>query len=235
MPKSRKKRVRARNVNRLRKLRSSGNVTTGNVPSRNYLATRTAGVTQSLRRTLVWCYITSVAVGIGYNEQIVLVLNNPYDPDYAVGGASAVGFSKYMAFYSKCFTLGARVKVRAAYDYTGDVQVQYEPIITGVTITTTGSSIGSTLAAITDGLVNYELTSSSPSRVMLTESVDVGKYLHKPYVLDDPDLFCTDSGGPSQIVCAHVWTDNRGSGHTHGTYVFEVEMDCVFTDPIQFT
>jgi hypothetical protein len=218
-----------------KKANKKGVTSSSNVPSTNTLSRSLGGVTQSLRRTLNWVYIAVNAVGIGYTEQLVCKLNSPYDPDQAIGGASDVGFAKYMTFYSKCFCLGARIKVKGSFDYTGDVQVQYESVIHGVTITTYTASIGSTVAAINVGLVDYGLTSASPSRFEHSMGVDIGKFLHKPKVLDDPQLYCTAGADPTQLVVAHVWTDNRGSGHTNGTFVYEVEMDCIFTDPIPFT
>ncbi len=66
--------------------------------------------------------------------------------------------------------------------------------------------------------------------------MDVAKFLNKPKVLDDPQLFSTNAASPSQIIVAHVGVQpvELSVGAIKLDYVLEAEFDCVFTDPIPF-
>lgn len=214
--------------------RSITDVTRGNVPPRNSLSNNLSGVTQSLRRTLTYCLpFAHSATASTYQEAKVCLLNSPYDP--TIGGSSAAGYSAYMAFYSKCFCLGSRIKTRTI-NLSSDLTPPYvSPISIGLTITTNATSIGNHTDAVENGLAVYELSNLNPDRTHLQNSVDVAKFLDKPYVLDDAQLFCTTSASPGQVVCAHFWTYNhRAAGTTQCYTVLEIEYDCIFTDPIPF-
>lgn len=202
------------------------------IPPRNYLKRGPASVRQAHRETLNWAYVPSykTLTGAAYTEFFQIVLNNPYDPDAAVGGTSAHGFAKYMQFYSKCFVLAARIKV------SGTKTAAATPGgLLGMHITTDTTAASSAVTCINDGYCQYQVVNSYPDRFHLDLGCDVGKFLNKPDVLDDPELFCTSSSGPGQIVVAHIWGSNYSATSEFVSFVIEVEMDCVFTDPISFT
>lgn len=216
-------------------MESSINVSSGRVPARNYLSTHVGGVAQSLRRTLVWTYVPSPNLAANTYQEYVIVVNSPYDPDNAVGGSSAVGFAKYMALYTKCFTLGARIKTKSSIASGSTFGSPLGIVTHGMTITTFTTSLGSAAAAIGTGLCDYGVTSNSPDNWKHELSVDIGKFLDKPQVLDDPELFCTGSSNPTQVICAHVWWFAYSAATIASTLTIEVEFDCVFTDPQPFT
>ncbi len=210
--------------------------TVGFVPERSYLQTHIGGASQSIRRTLTWAASTNVVVAAAtYSEIYVVKLNSPYDPDNALGGTSATGFAKYMAFYSKCFVLGARIKAKGVNDNGGGA-ASTAPSASGINITTNTTSLGSVQTAIQTGLCDYGMVFENPDRYSYTLGIDVGKFVDKPDVLDDPQFFCTSGADPSQLVVGHVWVHNLDGARTLTTsVVVEVEFDCVFTDPIPFT
>jgi hypothetical protein len=190
-----------------------------------------------MRRTLVWNTAYSSAMPANtYTEFIKVCLNGPYDPDNAVGGSSAVGYAKYMAFYSKCFVLGARIKVKGARTGTAGVAGAGAASIVGITVNTNNSSIGSYTAAIGEGLTDYTVMSEFPDRTYNEMGLDIAKFMDKPDVLDDPTLFNTSSSIPTEVVYAHVWGQNlSAAANEYWVAIVEVEFDCVFTDPIPFT
>lgn len=204
------------------------------VPARNYLSTHTAGVAQHLKRTLVWNYTSVINVPAAYAEPLVLMLNSPYDVDVALGGLSANGFAKYMALYSKCFTIGARVKIKIVNFSTQTLSDSHIPVLVGLTTTTFSSSLASVNAAINAGNVDYSLIGSSPDHCSLKLSLDVGKFMDVPIVINDNNLFCTSTANPNQFICAHLWTSSQGAT-TVCSYIAEVTMNVIFTDPIPFT
>jgi len=217
--------------------KSGGVANSANVPRSDFALTHQGGVAPSLRRTLMWTYVGSAnSLGAGaYQEQSVILLNSPYDPDAALGGISANGFAKYMAFYSKCFTLGARLKVRIC-NSAGSTYAGANPIVLfGLTISTLTASLGNVTTASSTGLTSNKFICGSPDTGELMVSVDVGKFLHKPKVLDDPQLFCTSSGNPTQLIAAHFWNFGFSiAGSAYG-FILEMEQDVIFTDPIPFT
>ncbi len=208
------------------------NAQTANVPPKNYLARGPAAVRQSHRETLNWAYVPSyrTLAGSTYSEFFQICLNNPYDPDVAVGGTSAHGFSKYMAFYSKCFVLGARIKVKGVVG-----QISGPGCLVGTSITTSTTASAAAVTDIQNGYVKYDVVYAYPDRFTHEMAVDVGRFLDKPDVLDDASLFCTSGGGPLELVIAHIWASNYSTSAQQISYVVEVEYECVFTDPIPFT
>jgi hypothetical protein len=208
------------------------------VPRSDYLSTHVAGVSQHLRRTLVWTYAGEQAAnGSTTYEPATVILNSPYDPDAALGGTSATGFAKYMAYYSKCFVIGARIKARYALSSTAGTGYASQVCALGLTITTLSGAMANALVATQAGLCDYRLHNINPDSGMLEMSVDIGKFLDKPQVLDDPQLFCTSGANPGQVVVGHLWIQGFDSAITTlvMSYFLEVEYDCVFTDPIPFT
>lgn len=201
------------------------------IPRDNYLRRGPASIRQSHRETLTWATVPAykTLTGASFTEFFTLALNNPYDPDTAVGGTSAHGFSKYMQFYSKCFVLAAKIKVQAAKTAAANPGG-----LLGMTLTTYNTAFTAAVTAIENGYTDYQIVNSYPDRVSLDLGVDVGKFMDKPDVLDDPELFCTSSSGPTQGIFAHIWGSNFSATSEFVSFVVEVEMDCVFTDPIPF-
>jgi hypothetical protein len=188
------------------------------------------GLAQSQRRTLAYTINTAVPAGAAgaYAEATTITLNNLFSPN---GAGSAVGFAKYMAFYSKAWVIGARALLR------GVVASSSTATAVALVITTNNTSLGSMVAAIDNGMCDWMVSLTNPDRVTLNQSVDIARFLNKPKVLDDPQLFCTSAAGPSQLVVAHVGIQDVGAFATATTldYVIELTFDVVFTDPIPFT
>lgn len=200
-----------------------------------YLSRHVLGLPQTRRLTLQWWNADSFSMTENIYAEQAAVLNSPYDPDPTLGGESAQGFAKNMAFYSKCFVLRARWRVDwAVLLTTSGLAPNTVPTFVGVTITTNTSSLSSAINAINNGLCQYRLLAQNPDTCRQEGVVDIGAFLNKPQVLDDPDLFCTSSGNPNQIVALHNWALGTSANNTV-YYGVLLEFDCVFTDPIPFT
>ncbi len=200
-----------------------------NIPRANLGTETLLAVPQSQRVTLAGTYYGTLSTGAtgGYAEA-TFPLNNPYN-----GGSSFTGFAKYMQFYSKCFALGSRIMVRGVVANNATTA----GLIVGVSVSTNGTSLGSAGAAIDAGLVAWEVAFNIPDRVHLQEGVDTARFLNKPRVLDDPQLFCTATAGPGQLLIAHLWVQatSATAAAINFPYVVEILTDAVFTDPIPFT
>jgi hypothetical protein len=207
------------------------------VPQRNYLSTHVAGVSQSIRRVLAWSTSSNTGLSAaGYQESTVVLLNSPYDPDTALGGVSAAGFAKYMALYSKCFAIGARARVKYLLGGNGALGPPPSGTYVGATITTSTSSLGSLSAAIQAGLVDYHVRNQHPDSGMLELSVDIARFVDKPDILDDPQFYCTNAANPGQLIALHLWVNAINAATAYALYyTLEVEMTCIFTDPIPFS
>jgi hypothetical protein len=184
------------------------------------------GLAQAQRRTLAFTGSAVVSGAAGIYAETSVILNGLFN---VYTGGSPVGFAKYMAFYSKAFVLGARITVR------GVSFVTTAPAVCGVTVTTNSTSLGSYTAAIDNGMCDWTLAYANPDRVTFNESVEISKFLYKPKVLDDPQLFNTSAANPTQLVVAHLWSQSLTATAVTLYFVFEVEQDVVFTDPIPFT
>jgi hypothetical protein len=200
----------------------------------NMLSHRIMGQAQTRRVTLAWFNSGSFSQTEGIFIEQSSVLNNAYDPDPTLGGESAQGYAKWIAFYSKCFVLRCRWRV----DFvnlltTSGLAPAVAPNFVGTTITTNTTAFTQASTAIMTGLSQYRLLGQNPDTCRMEGVLDVGAFLNKPQVLDDPDLFSTSSANPAQVVCLHTWASNTSA---NGTTLFGVllEFDCVFTDPVPF-
>jgi hypothetical protein len=208
---------------------SSKNPTRGRGVPSSLGADHLLGVSQSLVRELVIAgsgTLNPVAAG-GYTE-FLTYLNSAYS---AAGGSNMDGFGKYMAFYSKCFTVGAKLRVTFTV-----LDNNTYPVVVGVVTTTNSTSLGSAVAAIQNGICQWDQLFLNPNTRTFTTSLDVANFLHKPRVLDDPQLFATASAQPTQQILAHVFAQNNAPTGTQAlTYTFELVEKCIFTDPIPFS
>jgi len=197
---------------------------------------RPLGLSQSLRRTLRFTKLYGFSVATGGYTEATLYLNSAYNVDTA---SSAVGYAKYMAFYSKCFVIGARIKTfitNASGIAIGSAYAGANPTTVGIVVTTNITSLGSQTAAQENGFCRFHVLGNNPDTVQLSESVDVSRFLHKPRVLDDPQLFSTTSAIPGQLVVAHLFAQAAATSTNTSVYMnVTVDLECVFTDPIVFT
>jgi hypothetical protein len=206
------------------------------VPVPNFISTHLGGVPQHTRNTLIFCQAFAQVVNATTQAQLsAFNLNGPFLP-YAAAGGQPVGFAKMMAFYSKCFVTGARIKAHIVSEPNTSVTGTAMPaVIYGLTITTNTTAMTSYFQAIGSGLTTFKVLGQSPDACTLQTSVDIGRYLNKPDVLDDSQLFTSVSSNPSQIVCGHLWWYNNSATAGGNIVYVTIEYDCIFTDPIMFT
>jgi hypothetical protein len=207
------------------------------VPRNNFLRTHISGVPQHQRDTLVFAYASSVPGVTGtFSEAGIFNLNSAYDPNGSTSAAQPAGYAKYMTFYSKCYVVAARIKVKmCAYINASEIQ---PPNVLGVTISTLGSSLSTYTQAIEIGLCDWSVVQYSPDFHQFTESIDVAKFLFRSKVIDDPQLFSTVSANPGQLITAHLWSYpliSSSQGIANICYGVEIEQECIFSDPIPFT
>lgn len=191
-------------------------------------ADRLLGITPTLRRQLVLAQFNGFTVSTTtYAEQIV-TLNTGY---HVINSADAIGFDKYMQFYSKAWVLHSSWKLTGVSNVASD-----GGFFVGCCVTTNSTSLGAPAALVENGLCSWQMVNINPDRFQMSGKVDHSKFLGKPIYLDDPQLFCTASAQPSQVVVLHFGSQSGGSSASGKvTYMVEVVLDVVFTDPIPFT
>jgi hypothetical protein len=198
----------------------------------DYLARTLGGVPQTQRQTLIFATMTQSPTSAGtYGEQTV-TLNSPLAPG---GSVAAVGYAKMMAFYSKCFVLRCRWRTDVQSSVANGGIPGSNPYVVGATVTTTSASLTTQNAAIEAGLSQYGFIGYSPDHRTFEGSIDIGRYLNKPDILDDDQLYATASVNPTSLVFLHSWFQNWGPAAGNLNTLWLLEFDCVFTDPIVFT
>ncbi len=199
------------------------------VPRANLGSDTLLGLAQSQRRTLPFVAAVSlVQTGGAYTESPIL-LNSAY---HTYSSTDATGYQKYMAFYSKCFVVGATIVAKGVVIDNASTS----GVVVGLTVSTNSTSFASYAAAIENGMCTWDVVFNIPDRIHLTQSVDVKRFLNKPNVLDDPQLFSTATGFPTQAIDAHLFSQCiDGTTSVAVKFVVEVLFDCIFTDPIPFT
>lgn len=209
-------------------------------PAKTFGATHIFGAPQTQRVTLAWTGSGNVGNAAGGFAYQALQVNNPYAPDNTFFSASAQAYAKWIAFYSKCFVIRIRFKTSFLAVTASNATIPATvPQVVGCTFTTNSTSLGSFQQAINNGLSQWKLLGAYPDATTFTGTLDVAKFLNKPNILDDEDLLCTSSAGPSQVICLHIWGANPSTFQNITTInwcnVIELEMDCIFTDPNPFT
>jgi hypothetical protein len=222
---------------------NSGQVTRVPIP-RNFLSNNISGIKQHSRQQLSYTFSASQSMSIAgtYYEPVVLYLNSPYYPAPAIGTASANGFVKWMAFYSKCYATSARIRIQfanASPSFLGTTSSQPTTILVGTVVTTNATSLASSNYAINQGLSQYKVLQSSPDTYTFEQSINISRFVDKPDILDDPQYFCTSSAGPTQVVCLHLFSQVLASSVSASAgslvYTAEITYDCTFLDPLPFS
>lgn len=197
------------------------------VPGANLGADTLLGIPQTQKRELVIAAPFVLTSTSGAYSETVIPLNDAFA---AWAGLSAAGYAKYMAFYSKCFVLGSRLRVRAVW-----TPISGAPAVVGIAVSSLASSFASANAAIEAGLCQWDVVAVNPDRIRHDITIDIRKFLNVPSILSSSQLYSTSAASPSLLVEAHVFADCVGSGTGSLTVQFENIMECVFTDPIPFT
>jgi hypothetical protein len=186
------------------------------------------GTSQSIRRTLCLYQQQQLPISAStYNEAVVSV-TSAYN-----GGTSAGGYSKYMAFYKKCYVLGARIKIDMTQFST---PLTPDCLIVGVALEDSNVPFGSITKALQNGLQQWSLLNTNPDTKHFNLGVDVAKFYNKVDVVDDDRLFSLVTTDPTDQIYLHLFAEPvDGSTATTVVYAIETLLDVVFTDPIQFT
>lgn len=198
------------------------------VPRLSMGADTLLGLAQTQRRTLSISGNFGMSSVAGAYAETVIPMNDCFS---AFGGTSATGYSKYMAFYTRCFVLGSRVIVKSVYQPGTTTSAA----TVGVAVSSLASSFASANSAIEAGMCQWDEVGNTPDRLHYTVSVEVSKFLNVPVVLSNPALASTSAASPTTLIDAHLFIDNAAA--TTGTLItqFETLFDVVFTDPIPFT
>lgn len=185
------------------------------------------GLPQTQRRTLGFCVTMTFNPSAATQQDQYLRLNDAYS---IVGGTSANGYARYMQMYSKAWVLRSKWLVKIQRVTTSGTPSS----VWHATVTSNTTALPSMEQAVMDGLCKWEVMSLHPDRITLQGDVDHSKFLNKPRYLDDPQLFCTASASPTQLIVLHIGVMEELASQTFHARV-EVAMDVVFTDPIPFT
>ncbi len=204
------------------------------VPPPNLQLRRLPGTVQHLRRTLSYVGYGTTSVPEGVTVQQNYRMNSAYQPD---SFASPYGFAKYMAFYSKCYVLGARARVSFSVDTDNSSAITDQPYrfkgVVGFTISTTNPTIV-TEQAIGQSLTDFRMVATTSQTGVLSVGLEVSKFLDKPRVLDDPDLFSTSGAPPIDIIYG-TWWASAERNDMQVTRVTQLDFDVVFVDPVPFS
>lgn len=177
-----------RNVNRNR----------GNVPNPRAGVVNTLGIRQHIRQRLVYTgtnTLTTSATG-GY-----AFVTTPLNSAYNGGVNPALGYAKWMQFYSKCFVLGTTARVKfGKFNVSGDLSL----LNVGITVSTNVNTFTNSGNAISNGRCSWAILGINPDQCTLTQRLNVAQFFEKPYILDDPQLFSTSNADPTQMIFMHI-------------------------------
>lgn len=178
----------------------------------NMVVHRGIGMPDVFRTKLNWSEsIALSSFGTNVLQYFIVGINNLYDPRYALGGTQPVYYDQLMSIYRKATVVAAKITVTWGLPTpaaNGD-----GPYLCGIT---TGNSVG--------------LPTSDPSKLLSTPNTGyvlvtqnsnarttTATYSPKTSLgidKDDPSLWNTTSGGPSNSWFATVWASPQGPSTT---------------------
>lgn len=230
------KRNKKNNNNTKKAQKTSGPTSGPNVPPPNMQVHRLLGTVQRLRRTLSWTSYGNTQCPEGSTVQTNFRMNSAYQPLSAVSN-NPYGFAKYMAFYAKCYVLGARIKATFVADTDNSSAITDQPYrfkgLVGISVSTTNPTIVPS-DAISQSLTDYRCVGTTSQTGSVSIGLDVAKFLDKPRILDDPDLYCTSGAPPLDIIYGALWI-SADKNDVQLTNVVQIEFDVMFVDPLPFT
>jgi len=219
--------------------KSSGVTNSARVPRVGLSSDHLLGTPQTIRREMGLAITAGLPnVAAGARSEYAVFANAAYQP---FSTQTPAGYGKLMAFYSRAFVVGARIKLHCQNliypgTATAPTQIQNSALRT-VAITTSSTALSTGTIAIDQGLSKWKLMGVSPDTWQTTIGVDVSRYLNKPRVLDDNSLSSLVTTNPTNGIFFHVGVDNLNSSAQTVSVVdtFELVQDVIFCDPITFT
>ena len=159
--------------------------------------------------------------------------NGMFDPDITGAGHQPLGFDQIMQFYNHYTVVAARVYVSMrSTDATNR-------IICGVTRTGASSFPTDPERIVENGNCSYKYLNPAGNEGESAElylATNIGWFLGRTDVLDDPDCKGIDSSNPGEQVYFTVWAAPDASvDPTNVSCGVVVEYDAVFHEPVQVT
>lgn len=232
------KNKRNKNANKTARRRSDASAVVptqgAHVPPPNMQVHRLLGTVQRLRRTLRYVGYGTTQCPEGATVQQNYRLNSAYQPD---SSTNPYGFAKYMAFYTKCYVMGVRFKESFVVDTDNTSVITDQPNrfkgVVGLSIATTNPTIV-TSNAVAQMLTDYRMVGTTSQTGSISLGLEVAKFLDKPSLLSDPDLYSTVAAPPIDIIYAMLWiTAERNDLQV--TRMTVIDFDVMFVDPVPFT
>lgn len=123
--------------------------------------------------------------------------NGLYDPDITGTGHQPAGFDQLMLFYNHYTVTHAKITVTFANQDTTNGQT------VAIFIADTDTTYSDIRQPIENGNCTFSelnLKNNSPDQKTLTANVDIRKFMARKSVMDDPTLYGTSSGNPTDQV-----------------------------------
>lgn len=204
------------------------------VPPPNMQVHRLLGTVQRLRRTLRYVSYGTFQCPEGVTVQQNYRLNSAYQPD---SSNSPYGYAKYMAFYTKCYVMGVRYKDTFVVDTDNSAAITDQPNrfkgVVGFSIATTNPTIvpGNAVAQM---LTDYRMVGTTSQTGSVSLGLEVAKFLDKPSLLSDPDLYSTSGAPPIDLIYGMFWISAERND-LQVTRMTQIDFDVMFVDPVPFT
>jgi len=197
------------------------------IPKRDYLLTSVAGIAPEMKVTLAFEFTgNSTISATTFSSIATVLLNTAFQP---ASTSTPTGSAKWFTFYNQAFVMASRMNLQMVNTTATN------PVVLGVTFSTSSSAPANMGAAVTQGLCKHQLVYVNPDRFAASVAIDVSKFLDKPIILDDPTLASFAGSNPSSLVYAHIWVGNIGNTNASVSYILDMEMDTIYVDPLPFS
>lgn len=184
--------------------------------------------------------ISATAAGAAPGYVASFRANSVFDPDAAIGGVAATGFSQWSTFYQKYLVVGSKMSMRVMDQDTGTSTGGTVNGLWGITLRDSALPIvpPTVIALVTDSDAVHGGWDSFHANQKISKSVSVAKYFGVENILDNNELAgstgTTLGSNPGREIFYYMWlTQAPAAGAVAQATQVEVfiEYDVIFSTP----
>lgn len=184
--------------------------------------------------------VAATAAGAAPGYAASFRANSVFDPDAAIGGSSATGFSQWSQFYQKYTVVGSKMSLRVLDQDTGTATTGTLNGLYGITLRDSAAPISppTVIALVTDSDAVHSGYDSWHAAAAISKSVTVSKYFGVENILDNNELSgstgTTLGSNPGREIFYYMWLSQApGTGSATQAMLCQVFItyDVIFSTP----
>lgn len=166
----------------------------------------------------------TLSPSLGVPGIYVYSANGMFDPNITGGGNQPLGFDQMTPMFDHYSVIYSKITVD--FYYTGTSESAY----VGVKLTDNSGSVTSP-APLACGESTGALVTDQKDSITISRSVNIGKFLGRPNVLNEDDLRGTSSSNPTEQAYWFLYNIPNGSANNDVVAIVRIEYVAIWTEP----